>query len=494
MRKDWIAVGGITLLALAVRLLGLDAKGFWEDEAATVLLLKKNLGGMLAGVADQERAPYLYYLLAWPWTRLFGDGEVGLRSLSVLFGTATVPVAYLAARELISRRAGIVVAALIAVNPILVWYSQEGRAYALLVLLSAVALYFFARALHDPRPRWLGLWALSSALAISTHYFAAFLFIAEAGWLLASERRRPAVLVASGIPALVGLAYVPLAITQSNIEASGGDWISNISIVQRVAETPGFFMVGFEVPFPLAIVLAVLAAALVAGGLALLLLRGTPRERRGALVAGTVGLGGLLIPLVLTPLGLDFFIYKNVLATLLPLAIVIGAGYAAVRAGRTGIGLAVTLVALSFGIVVASADVPKYQKETWRQAVDGLGPSHGARAIVITPGDHAREALEVYLPQGHQLGDGNAAVEEIDVLALPRRPLGGIENPKVPNPEQPLPPPPPGFRLAETRRNDDYLLLRYLASAPSRISGDQIATLNADPGAPPLVLVEQSPQ
>ena len=161
MRKDGVSVARITLLAAAVRLLGLDAKGFWEDEASTVLLLKEDLGRMLAGVADGERAPYLYYLLAWPWTRLFGDGEVGLRSLSVLFGAATVPVAYLAARELISRRAGVVVAALVATNPILVWYSQEGRTYALFVLLSALALYFFARALRDPSPRCLALWALA---------------------------------------------------------------------------------------------------------------------------------------------------------------------------------------------------------------------------------------------------------------------------------------------------------------------------------------------
>jgi len=492
VRRDWIAVAGITLLAAVVRVLGLDAKGFWEDEASTVLLLKRDFWGMLSQIPDTERVPPLYYVLAWPWTRLFGDGEVGLRSLSVLFGTATVPVAYLAARELVSRRAGIVVAALVAVNPLLVWYSQEGRAYALLVFLSALSLYFFARALRDLRTKWLALWAFSSALAMASHYFAGFLVIAEAAWLLASTKRPRPVLVASSVPAAVGLALVPLAAAQS--DAQSDNWIDNISIVQRVGEIPGFFMVGFEVPYPLAIALAVAAAGLVAGGLILLLRRGDPAERRGALIAGTVGLAGLILPLALVAAGLDFFIYKNVLAALLPFVIVVGAGFAAVAAGRLGLAVAAGLIVLSLGIVVATSDEPKYQRETWREGADALGASDVTRAIVVTPGDHGREPFEVYMPQAQELEDQSARVQEIDVLAFPRRKLGGIENPKLPSVDDGLPQPIPGFTLAENRRTEDYLLLRYRASAAELVTQDQLTASSADQEVAPVVLVEPGPQ
>src|SRR5438876_576650 len=81
------------------------------------------------------RTPPFYYMLAWGWAKLFGTGEVGLRSLSALAGTLTIPAAYAAGRALSSRRAGLIAAALFAVNPLLVWYSQEARAYALLALL-----------------------------------------------------------------------------------------------------------------------------------------------------------------------------------------------------------------------------------------------------------------------------------------------------------------------------------------------------------------------
>ena len=75
----------------------------------------------------------------WPGSgpRRPANTEYGLRSLSALAGVATVPVAYLIGAELRGRRAGLMAAALVAVNPMLLWYSQEARAYALLVLLCA---------------------------------------------------------------------------------------------------------------------------------------------------------------------------------------------------------------------------------------------------------------------------------------------------------------------------------------------------------------------
>ena len=49
-------------------------------------------------------------------------------------------MAYLAARELVYRRPiALLAAAFVALNPYLVWYSQEARSYALMVLFATVA-------------------------------------------------------------------------------------------------------------------------------------------------------------------------------------------------------------------------------------------------------------------------------------------------------------------------------------------------------------------
>ena len=126
-------VVALTVLGATVRFATLDAQSFWLDELATASLLDRGFGQMLDGIRETEATPYLYYVLAWPWARVFGLGEVGLRSLSAVFGTLAVPVSYAAGAALCSRRVGVVAAALVAVSPFLVWYSQEARSYSLLV-------------------------------------------------------------------------------------------------------------------------------------------------------------------------------------------------------------------------------------------------------------------------------------------------------------------------------------------------------------------------
>ena len=47
-----------------------------------------------------EWNPPLYLIVAWPWAKVFGTGEVGLRSLSAILGVGLVPLLYLCGREL----------------------------------------------------------------------------------------------------------------------------------------------------------------------------------------------------------------------------------------------------------------------------------------------------------------------------------------------------------------------------------------------------------
>ena len=56
----------------------------------------------------------------------------------------------------------------------LIWYSQEARSYALLIFFGALSFLFFVRSLETRRGRDLALWAVTSALALGSHYFAFF--------------------------------------------------------------------------------------------------------------------------------------------------------------------------------------------------------------------------------------------------------------------------------------------------------------------------------
>ena len=126
------ALLGITAVAAVVRFATLDLQSFDHDEAVTATrVIHPSLFDTLSAVVDSERSPPLYYVLVWGWSKIFGTGEVGLRSLSALFGTLTVPLAYAAAATFgSSRRVARFAAAFVAFNPYLVWYSQEARSYA----------------------------------------------------------------------------------------------------------------------------------------------------------------------------------------------------------------------------------------------------------------------------------------------------------------------------------------------------------------------------
>ena len=149
----WWRSAGSSCSGAALRFATLDLQSYRYDEAVTVVrILHPSLFDTLSAVPRSESTPPLYYLVAWLWSRPFGTGEVGLRSLSALAGTASIAVVYLGAVALpLPRRVGLIAAAMIAVSPVLIWFSQDARAYALVFLLTALSFLFFARALRTPR-------------------------------------------------------------------------------------------------------------------------------------------------------------------------------------------------------------------------------------------------------------------------------------------------------------------------------------------------------
>ena len=480
MSRTRLAVGSVTVLGALLRFPTLDAKSFWEDEAVTVFLVRRGFGSMLDAIPGSEATPPVYYVLAWVWTHVFGSGEVGIRSLSALIGTATVPVAYLAGRELVSRRVGITSAALVAVNPLLVWYSQEARAYALLVLLGGLSFLCFVRALREPGAHRLAAWAVVSSLALATHYFALFLVAAEAAWLLHRVRPRRAAVLALAPVVAVGAALLLLA--EHQLESPG--WIDEISLASRVVQIPGFFLIGFEAPIPF--VLVAVAALLALAGLWSLVARADVLERRAALLAGAVGAAAVLAPLVLSLAGVDFLIFRNVIGALFPLAVAVAVGFAGSCAGRIGPAAAAVLCALSVGVVLATSWEPKYHREDWRGAAEALGAPDGTRVIVLTP-EAGGEPLELYLG-AVPMPAGEVAVREIDLIGGARRDLGSLAAPRTPRPATP-PPPAPGFTAVERVEGEKFTLIRYRSDQPVRVTAELLAASVLDAVAP-VVLVQ----
>src|SRR5688572_29011408 len=106
-------------LGALLRFATLDVQGFWLDEQATLDVIEGHGNGdgfveVLRSVQFGESNPPVYYLLLAAWEKVFGSGETGIRSLSALAGTAAIPLVYLAAKHLGTRRAGLIAAAIAA--------------------------------------------------------------------------------------------------------------------------------------------------------------------------------------------------------------------------------------------------------------------------------------------------------------------------------------------------------------------------------------------
>jgi mannosyltransferase len=475
----WWPLAALTILAAALRFSTLGLQSFWYDEAFTpVHVLHPSLWATLRSVLHTENTPPLWYLLAWADSRILGTGEIALRLPSAIAGVATVPIAWAIGRELSSRACATVAAALVAVNPLFVWYSQEARAYALFVALSALAMLCFLRAARDPTPARMAAFAATGTLALLSHYFAVFLLIPMVLWLLGERSSRRSALAASGALALVGLALLPLISAQGG---HGTQWIGRWPLSERLEAIPQYYLTGYS-GGPLGHGVELLVALPILAGLALWLWwmfeRPAPapahsaaagagkdgkreRQGRGALISLSIAACGVLMPIVLVAFGADYLAPRNLVAAMIPFTALI----AVLLTWRSPSALALALVvtiALAFLAISLDVDLsPRLQRGNWRGVARAL--RGGARERVLTTVELGAAPLEYYLPGLHNLAPGSSVlVREIDETGYaPLRASAGE-------------PPARGFHLLDRLDEDGLIVYRFVSPVPRAVSEETL--------------------
>src|SRR5437660_587786 len=104
-RLPYLILAAVTSLGLALRLLGLDRKSVWFDEAVTAGFAALSPREVLSAIAGDVNPP-LYYLLLQAWWPYVRD-DFWLRFPSALFSATTVAVTVLFGRRLLDWRAGL---------------------------------------------------------------------------------------------------------------------------------------------------------------------------------------------------------------------------------------------------------------------------------------------------------------------------------------------------------------------------------------------------
>ncbi len=457
--RFWTVVALLTIVGTALRAWHMTAQNLWYDEIETVRIaqmstaeLARGFHGELPLLPTAWLSPLyfalLHALLLVPGVPL----EAMLRGSSVVIGAATIPALAWTGRALVGPRAALAATCILAVSPFHVWYSQEVRPYALLVLASVVTIGLFHRALLRGGTRAWSAFAAAAIVALYTHPTAIVVLLVCAVALVVATRARSG--VAGGQPgvwraavaaaAVIGVAYLP---AMAMIRARGGNDIADprgVSLLDLpyalYAYAVGFSLgpssselhlaprAALAAAAPLVVALAVIFAVLATAGV-VAVSRGvaeTADAPRADAAARALVLAWLALPLAVTPLlalaTRNPFSPRYAITAFPAFVLVLGAGVrqlaalatrsargdgtssraAEARTTARRVSGAVTGIALGLVATVSMASLynlatdPRYAKEDCRAAADFLAGEARAGDLVIVSARYMETAVRHY--------------------------------------------------------------------------------------------------
>ena len=224
-RSAWILlVVAVVCAGFALKALWLiDATALWSDELYSVGKSFQASPAALLAMLRHDTHPPLYYGLLWGWGQLVGQSPITLRLLSWLaYGAGGIVMVAQARALAVDQRLGwtVSLAALMAFcSPYPIRFSIEGKSYALLVLVVALAWWWRNQGRLVP-------YATAVALASLTHFYGLFLMLAAAAW--DGWRRRWGLSLAAGLGAIPALAWMVYA-AEYLFSSKAGSWIGGPS-------------------------------------------------------------------------------------------------------------------------------------------------------------------------------------------------------------------------------------------------------------------------
>ena len=371
---DVVIASGV---ALVVGLIRLGRPSFWMDESLTALEIQWSYDRALDGYY------WLYYSIEKPWAALAGSSEAALRFPSVLGTMVACALLVVLGRKLFDRRIALVAGVLLALNPFVVKWSQQARAYTLLLAVSVLAILLLLRALErGTRGAW-ALYGLAFSAVIIWHPPAGVV-LAPTHLLLVSQRRErilPHGLVAAVVIMVLGVPWAAQIAMRSTGEGVAMNWLTFPTpevIARALLDVSGA---------------AGLGVLLALGGLWLLHRAGdVDRAAWLATWAFTPFVVALLISIA-RPIFLDrYLIVASPAFALLAAVALVGVG----RPARVVLGTAL-VAAVGVGLWQwYSTDEGNWRGEDWRSAVGTvLERRADADAIVVVPWA-AHAAAEYY--------------------------------------------------------------------------------------------------
>ena len=376
----WAGVAGATVIAVVLRAMFVGDQSLGYEEVFTAFVVSHSaISGVWHAVKATESTPPLYYLLTWLWVKLTaGHAAVALRSTSLLAGSVTVPISFLAVRSFVGARLALVVAWLCAISPVLVSYAIYARSYALVVLVATLSVWALGALLE--RQSWLRwtLWGAAAAACLWTHYFTIFLVVAEAAVLLVGlPRQRRSLLLCLAAVAVAAAPLWPLFLSQAGESARTG-FISARPLAGRLEDIVRQLAMGTNVPTAWlegAGIVLVTAATLFA------LVR--THRRDATRVLGALALIGAGLPILSALTGIDdHLLPRNILGVWICLAPLAAYGLTRLR----GIPLLAYSVICIVTVLAVQSNWRYRAASDWRGASARLAARASKDPVAVMPG------------------------------------------------------------------------------------------------------------
>ena len=237
-RWSWIVASLLAFFFLSASAYIATKRLFWFDEIFTVTIARlPDLATVWKALGDYvDSAPIGYHILSRAAYHLSGQWDVSIRLLSAAAMAAAMLIVFDCARRLTNGLYGLFAPCVLA-SSCLTFYAYEARAYAVVVMLSAVSLWLWI----DTRERNKAAALLFGAvffLAVTMHFYAVLGVTPYGVWEIyrGRFRRLPCPkLVAGTIGALCGCALSLTQILTSSRMTKGGSWAPpSIPVLQGV--------------------------------------------------------------------------------------------------------------------------------------------------------------------------------------------------------------------------------------------------------------------
>ena len=383
-RSRWLAPAVASAVMLALGLWGLDRGSMWQDEAATFQVSQRTIPQILAMAHHVDVVHTAYYLAMHVWMSI-GNGEVWMRIPSLLAAGVSAGLVAALGTRLVNARVGLGAGLLFAATPLVSFYAQEGRSFAIVCAAVLAGTYCLLRAGAGSRWWWVG-YLVAMLLAVVLHEFAVLALVAHGVTLLVSRTRRRTWVWWGGAAVICGLAVAPIAVV-SRRQSGQVSWLTrpDLSTVGDLGQA--FFGTTLWVLIPVLVLVGIgIGTTLPArpGGFRL------PAVAAPLLV---IPPGALLVASQAQPL----FQQRYVLFALAGVPLLAAAGIERV-AGRTFRGKAATRVAwVAMAVIPAAAFALQLPQHQHVRSVASRNNDLAGAAAVVQRGARAGDAV-IFMP------------------------------------------------------------------------------------------------